>query len=411
MKAAILGGGAAGIITALELNRKSRIKTFLFDLNPQPGRKLAVTGSGRGNLTNEVQDYRRYGSSAGFQLDRNVPLPDPELIRARLHEYGIPTVATDDGWVYPISNSAANAVSTLRAQLSANQVEIVSETKITRLSVNRNAAFGLTAEDGRRFSGFDALVVATGSPAYPQIGGDDSILSEIRALGVRAHDFSPALTGIILKNAEKRLSGTRLDVRASLTIGGKRIASESGNLIFTDFGVNGPAAMNLSHLAARAIAAQAKTDFSIDLLIGNHAKMLCELFYNPAFNHMPYAAIFHAVLPEKVGAFFLNRWGIPPGAAVGQIEPAQFKAHLKSLTALRFSVAGTKSFRDAQVGYGGVDLNEVDFATMESKKIPGLYFAGEILDVVGKCGGYNLSWAFSSGIRAGNAVAERLSAG
>lgn len=408
MKVAILGGGAAGIISALELNQKSRIETILFDSNPLPGRKLAVTGSGRGNLTNLVQEESCYRSMSESHLLSGFRYPDPEMIRRRLREYGIPTVATDDGWVYPASNSAANVASILRAQLQARQVEIVSETKITRLSVDPDGAFQISSSDGRRFGPFSALLVASGSRAYPQLGADDSILPEIRALGIAAHDFVPALTGIVFEKADKRLSGNRLDVRAALYADRKRLAYEIGNLIFTDFGVNGPAAMNLSHLVHEPIAANKKTELSIDLLSNHSSDYLREIFHDPAFRRMPYLAIFNAVLPEKICIRFFDRWRVPLDVPAERVEPSAFKAHLKSLSDLRFLIAGTKSFRDAQVGFGGVDLNEIDPLTMRSKKIPGLYFAGEILDCIGRCGGYNLSWAFLTGMRAGRAIADLM---
>lgn len=406
MKVAILGGGAAGIISALELNRETQIETVLFDLNPAPGRKLSVTGSGRGNLTNLKQEDGCYRSRSGRFPHHLFGFPDPILIRDRLREYGIPTTATEDGWVYPQSNSAANVASALRAQMMANQVEVAAETKIVRLKVNADGRFNVSSADGREFGPFSKLIVATGSPAYPQLGADDSILREIRALGLKAHDFLPALTGIVLDKADKRLSGNRLDVSASLIVDGKRIASETGNLIFTDFGVNGPAAMNLSHLVHEPLSQKKEIELAIDLLSACGADYLREIFHDPSFRHLPYLTIFNAVLPEKINLRFFDRWRLPVDVTMERVEPSAFRAHLKSLSDLRFTVKGTKSFRDAQAGFGGVDLEEIDPLTMQSKKIPGLYFAGEVLDCIGRCGGYNLSWAFQTGLRAGRAIAE-----
>lgn len=404
MRVSILGAGASGIFSALEIRRNTAIETTVFDLNPAPGRKLAVTGSGRGNLTNMNQDESAYRSFTIGNVFRTFPLLDPLELRERLSDLGIPTYQTADGWVYPQSCSAANAAATLRAQLSASGVRSAANTRITRVIVEHDGKFTLQSDQGETFAGFDALVVATGSKSYPQLGGDASILESIRALGIRVAEFQPALTGLILKKAEKRLSGVRLDVKASLRADGRLLGEEAGNLIFTDFGVNGPAAMNLSHLVHRPLSQQKPITLTIDFLPEGAAATMRRYFRSRAFRRIPYATIWHAFLPDKLCAFFLDRWGTTADQPVASVADAQFKAHLQSLAAFSLSVMGTKSFTDAQVSIGGVDLNEVNPATMESKKIPGLYFTGEVLDCIGKCGGYNLHWAFSTGVIAGGAV-------
>lgn len=411
MRVSILGAGASGIFSALEIRRNTAIETTVFDLNPAPGRKLAVTGSGRGNLTNMNQDERAYRSFTIKNVFRSFPLLDPLELRKRLFDLGIPTDQTADGWVYPMSDSAANAAATLRAQLSASGVRSAANTRITRVIVDHDGKFTLQSDQGETFAGFDALVVATGSKSYPQLGGDASILESIRALGIRVAEFQPALTGLILKKAEKRLSGVRLDVKASLRADGRLLGEEAGNLIFTDFGVNGPAAMNLSHLVHCPLSQQKPITLTIDFLPEGAAATMRRYFRSRAFRRIPYATIWHAFLPDKLCAFFSDRWGATADQPVNSVSNAQFKAHLQSLAAFDLPVVGTKSFADAQVSIGGVDLNEVNPATMESKKIPGLYFAGEVLDCIGKCGGYNLHWAFSTGVIAGRAIVNNAAGG
>lgn len=411
MRVSILGAGASGIFSALEIRRNTAIETTVFDLNPAPGRKLAVTGSGRGNLTNMNQDESAYRSFTIKNVFRSFPLLDPRELRKRLADLGIPTDQTADGWVYPLSYSAANAAATLRAQLSASGVRSAANTRITRVIVDHDGKFTLQSDQGETFAGFDALVVATGSKSYPQLGGDASILESIRALGIRVTEFQPALTGLILKKKQKRLSGVRLDVKASLRADGQLLGEEAGNLIFTDFGVNGPAAMNLSHLVHRPLSQQKPAILTIDFLTDSAAETAQRYFRSRAFRRIPYAAIWRAFLPDKLCAFFLDRWGAAADQPVDSVSDERFKTHLRSLAAFDLPIMGTKSFADAQVSAGGVDLNEVNPATMESKKIPGLYFAGEVLDCIGKCGGYNLHWAFSTGVIAGRAVVNSAAGG
>ena len=411
MRVSILGAGASGIFSALEIRRNTAIETTVFDLNPAPGRKLAVTGSGRGNLTNMNQDESAYRSFTIKNVFRSFPLLDPRELRKRLADLGIPTDQTADGWVYPMSDSAANAAATLRAQLSASGVRSAANTRITRVIVDHDGKFTLQSDQGETFAGFDALVIATGSESYPQLGGDASILSSLRALGIRVTEFQPALTGLILKKKQKRLSGVRLDVKASLRADGQLLGEEAGNLIFTDFGVNGPAAMNLSHLVHRPLSQQKPTILTIDFLTDSAVETAQRYFRSRAFRRIPYAAIWRAFLPDKLCAFFLDRWGAAADQPVDSVSGERFKTHLRSLAAFDLPVVGTKSFADAQVSIGGVDLNEVNPATMESKKIPGLYFAGEVLDCIGKCGGYNLHWGFSTGVIAGRAIVNNAAGG
>lgn len=425
MKVAILGAGAAGLFAALELTQISTensanaisgnyqtgfpIEIALFDRNPFPGRKLAITGSGRGNLTNFIQSPDFFSSTGDlnpYELIRSIT---PQELCDRLLVYGVPTTQTDDGWVYPVSLSAANVSNILTDRLLATEnVRIHSETRILEI-LKENRKFTLISETHEKFSGFDVVLVSTGSKAYPQIGSDDSILAAITRLGIKTIPFQPALTGFILEKPDKTLSGVRLNAEVALQINGGTVEKTFGNLIFTDSGVNGPAVMNLSKWVPDAIAAGDTVQLRINWLPVDYHTMLSRYYFDPAFQATPYRNLFCSILPEKVVKRFFGVWKLDSAMCVGSIDKKQFFRHLEALKNTVFSVRETKSFRDAQVCSGGISLSEIHPATFQSKKCPGLYFAGEVLDCVGYCGGYNLTWAFSSAIIAANGILSEFS--
>lgn len=407
MKVSILGAGASGLFSALEIAKNPNIELHLFDLNPDPGRKLAITGSGRGNLTNLNQNDSAYRSSTCPNVRDTFHLFEPNNLCELFSKLGIPTSATDDGWVYPISNAAANAAQTLVQHVQTRGVIIHRNTKIVRISRDAHGKFSLQSADGDRFEPFDALLVATGSSATPQVGADDTILSELRKLGIQSKPFLPALTGIISSKPEKALSGLRLDVCARLYVDGEEIGEEVGNLIFTDFGVNGPAAMNLSHLIHAPISDGSSVELSVSFLTVKRFETLWQLFHTQTMQDLPVRCLWNAFFPEKLALYLLKRTKLDPDTPIRMISPQQFKKTLRLADDLRLPIVGTRPLRDAQVAYGGVGLNQVIPQTMESKNISGLYFAGEVLDCIGKCGGYNLHWAWSSAYLAARAILEK----
>lgn len=407
MNVSILGAGAAGLFSALEILKKQAIELHLFDLNPNPGRKLSITGSGRGNLTNLNQFDAAYRSSTCANVRRTFQLFNPQSLCEVFDQLGIPTLATDDGWVYPISNAAANVAHTLAQHVQAHGAIVHSGVKITRIFYGSDRKFTLQSDDGERFDKADALLVASGSCASPQVGANDAILSELRKMGIEVIPFKPALTGLISSKPIKALSGLRLDVCARLYVEGTEASKEVGNLIFTDFGVNGPAAMNLSHLIHAPSSQGKNVELSIDFLTESRAETVWALFHAQTLRDLPVRCLWNALFPEKLTFFLLQRMKLPPDSLIGSISPQQFKQALKLANGLRLPIVSTKSFQDAQAGFGGVGLDQINPQTMESNHIPGLYFAGEVLDCIGKCGGYNLHWAWSSAALAARAILEK----
>lgn len=397
---AILGAGAAGIFAALQ-KKNPGDTLYLIDRNDQIGRKLAATGSGRGNLTHLNLTADQYHGKPKNFIQQVLRRHSAEDIRAALLELGIPTYATDDGWVYPLSNSASNVRDILASHIEQRGVVMLFNETVSHLQHNRHG-FLLHFDGDRDPLKADKLLVATGGAAAPQLGADVSIYQSLLKFNHTIHPIRPALAPITTETkAIQQISGTRLDVTLSLYDHQARLGRNTGNLIFTQWGVNGPAAMNLSHLIRTDPASEYQLE--IDFL-PNTASHIRDLFQRYSDCDFPVQSVLKTVLPFKVIQWTMDKIGLPASLKTNQIERAQTEKMMGFLTHFRLPVTGTRDYQFAQLSTGGVDLNEVNPNTMQSKKIPGLFFAGEVLNVNAPCGGYNLHWAFATGMIAGQTL-------
>lgn len=394
---AILGAGAAGIFAALQKTNPTDT-LYLIDKNDKIGRKLAATGSGRGNLTNLNLTADQYHGKPKNFISQVLREFSPEALQAIFLALGIPTYATDDGWVYPVSNSAVNVRDVLASHLEQHGVQLMLNESVSRLQHNRYG-FLLHFTSEREPLKADKILVASGGAAAPQLGADVSIYESLLKLGHTVHPVRPALAPITTESkAIRPLSGVRLDVTLSLYDHQARLGRNHGNLIFTDWGVNGPAAMNLSHL----IRQNPSSDYQLEIdFLPGYARHIRELFQQNEQRDFPVQSVLKTVLPFKIIQWAMDKLSLPASLKTGEITRTQTEKLMEILTHFRLQVVGTREYQFAQLSTGGIDLNEVNPLTMESRKIPGLFFAGEVLNVNAPCGGYNLHWAFATGSIAG----------
>ncbi|MEE4195346.1 MAG: aminoacetone oxidase family FAD-binding enzyme [Anaerolineae bacterium] len=397
---AIIGAGAAGIIAALQ-NEHPRDEVFLIDKNEKIGRKLAATGSGRGNLTNLNLTSDHYHGKPTKFIQQVLREHAPEQLRTAMASLGILTYATDDGWVYPISNSAANVRDILASHTEQHGVQILLNESVTHLQHNRHGFLMHFASDREPLM-VDKVLISTGGAAAPQLGADVSILESLIKLGIAVHPIRPALSPITTEtNTIKPLSGVRLDVTLSLYDHQARLGRNSGNLIFTDWGVNGPAAMNLSHL----IRDDQHRDYQLEIdFLPDRARHVRDMFQQYQQTAFPVQSVLKTVLPFKIIQWAMDKLDFPARLKTNEITRSQTEKLMEILTHFHLPVTGTRGYQFAQLSTGGVDLNEISPRTMESRKVLGLYFAGEIMNVNAPCGGYNLHWAFATGMIAGKAL-------
>ncbi len=396
---AIIGAGAAGILAALQ--NQQREEVFLIDKNEKIGRKLAATGSGRGNLTNLTLTAEHYHGKPAKFIQQVLRTQSAEQLRAYLADLGILTYATDDGWVYPISNSAANVRDILASHTEQRGVLMVLNESVNHLQHNRHGFLLHFASDREPLMA-DKVLLTTGGAAAPQLGSDISIIESLIKLGIAVHPIRPALSPIMTESsAIKPLSGVRLDVTLSLYDHQARLGRNTGNLIFTDWGVNGPAAMNLSHL----IRDDQHRDYQLEIdFLPDRARHIRDMFQQYQQTAFPVQSVLKTVLPFKIIQWAMDKLDFPARLKTNEITRSQTEKLMEILTHFHLPVTGTRGYQFAQLSTGGVDLNEISPQTMESRKVPGLFFAGEILNVNAPCGGFNLHWAFTTGMIAGKAL-------
>lgn len=400
---AVVGAGPAGMMAALEA-RRAGATVLVLDGNPRVGRKLLVTGSGRCNLTNAKMRAEAYHCTDTAFVARALERFGYRELVARLAEMGIPTYATDDGWTYPVSNSAANVVDIFEAHLALAGVEMLTNAHVSGLRRDGEGYHLLVGESGPMHRA-NRVILAGGGMAYPNLGSKGELFPMVEKLGHTVLPVTPALAPVVTDPRPlRRLQGVRLDARLTLSESNQSLAESTGNIIFTEWGINGPGVMNLSH----HVSARPNTPMRLEIdFLHAYAPEMRRLVNAYHQMEMPLSVLLEGVLPSKVVAVMMEKAHLPLETRLDELTDDQEEVLFRLLTAFRVEVRGTRGFEFSQVSTGGVPLDEVYPESMESRRCAGLYFAGEILDVNGPCGGYNLQWAFTSGVIAGSAAGTR----
>jgi hypothetical protein len=392
----ILGAGPAGMTAALFAARAGW-KVKLIDRNEKVGRKLLVTGAGRANLTNQNMDASRYTSVDPHWMQRVLDQFGHNELIVFFRSIGILTYTTHDGWTYPLSESAQSVVDAFENALKLAGVKLLLNQRITAIRKEADG-FVLTSADKVELR-TQRLVVASGGKASPALGSTGDLFSSLRTLG---HHINPVLPALAPLTAEmkpwQKLQGVRLDARASLYENELLLAETTGNLIFTAWGLNGPAVMDLSHHVSTRSGA--KLELRLNVLFDREDKlrMLIKDFRRTP---TPLATLMSSVVAPKLATVILPMCRLAEDVKLSAINEAQVEKVLRLLKAMPISITGVRGFEFCQVSAGGVPTGEVDPLNMRSRVVPGLSLAGETVDVIGPCGGYNLQFAFSSGAIAG----------
>jgi predicted Rossmann fold flavoprotein len=402
MRVAVLGAGASGMMAGLQAAWNGAAVT-LFECNPEVGRKLLVTGSGRCNITNDAAAAPVYTCA------------DPEWMRTLLGQFGVPDLLavlaeigilvhkTSDGWYYPLSDSAHTVVDAFSSALDLADVTLSNSTQVTLIKTGRNGFTVRFSRDGREEENeFERVIVSAGGKAYPALGSRGDLFPVLEHLGHTVLPLRPALAPLLADLGNfKALQGMRLDVGVSLWDGSQRLAASKGNVIFTEWGLNGPAVMDISHQVSAN--PQKKLELSLNLLAffeDEFDQLLAKKRQSP----MPLRVFLGAFFPPKVAATCIKNARLPEEILLNQASDSALERLIEMLKDTRLPVKGVRGFEYCQVSAGGVPVSEVDPLKLESRRVKGLYLTGETLDVVGPCGGYNLQYAFSSGALAGKAA-------
>lgn len=401
----ILGGGAAGLAACAAL-ANSGIQTVVIEKSDRIGRKIMAAGNGRCNISNADMDASYYGHAASFVRSVYEKTPPDEVARF-FSSLGLMT-AQEEGRIYPRTMMASSVLDVLRAGCTAPNVSIMTGCEAVSITPSRRAGWSIQLQSGEGLFA-PAVLVAMGGSAGPHLGTDGAGTRLLASLGHSITPLCPALVQLKCDHpALRSLKGVRMQARLTLHIDGRPAAQETGELLFADYGVSGVCVFQLSRHAARALAEKRRVSLSVKLLpeIEDISSWL------DARIHMLAAAdahsLFTGVFPRLLSQALLRQAGIAQDSAPSQFDASARRALCDAIAAFPLPVTGTQGFKSAQVTAGGISLDEADPSSMASRLWNGLYLAGEVLDVDGPCGGYNLHFAFASGLTAAKAIIEQL---
>jgi predicted Rossmann fold flavoprotein len=405
MTIAVIGAGASGMTAALQAAWEGAAIT-LFERNEAVGRKLLVTGSGRCNITNEAAAAAAYTCGDPLWMETLLDHFGVQDLLAMLTEIGILVHKTSDGWYYPLSDSAHTVVDAFSCALDLAGITLYNSTRVSSIHINKKGFTVCSLHDGtEQENEFERVIVSAGGKAYPALGSRGELFPVLKQLGHTVLPIRPALAPLLVDLGNlKPLQGIRMDVGATLWNGSQQQASTKGNLIFTQWGLNGPAVMDISHHVSAH--PEARLELSLNLL-AFFPEEFDYLLAQKRMSLMPLRVFLIAFFPPKVVITYLKNAHLPGDIPLSQVSDSALERLIEKLKDTRFSVKGVRDFEYCQISAGGVPVNEVDPMTLESRRVKGLYLTGETLDVVGPCGGYNLQYAFSSGALAGRAAAGK----
>lgn len=395
----IIGGGAAGLVAAIHAKRETNRVTIL-EKNPVCGKKILATGNGKCNYWNEEQAIEHYHSNNQLILSKIITPENAKEVVSFFNQLGIyPKIK--NGYYYPASNQALTVRDALVAEAFRIGVIIKNNYSVTKISKEQNQFKIFSSEE---IITADQVIMATGSKAASKTGSDGFGYKLLKDLGHQILKPQPALVQV--KTSGKYLkswSGVRADAKVSLYIDNELIKEEPGEIQLTDYGISGICVFNISRYISIALENNQNVQVKINFLpfITEEPKN----FLDNYFQDKPIRSLeleLSGFLNQKLITTILTETSLPTSTSYQKL-PDQAKNDLvNALTNFTVTVTATNSFDQAQVCSGGIPLTEINPETMESTIVKDLYIVGELLDVDGDCGGYNLGFAWISGIKAGN---------
>lgn len=403
---AILGGGAAGLAAAVSALRTSegRVRVVIAERLSRVGKKLLSTGNGRCNFTNTDISAGHYHGDTRFAERVLSRFGTEEAVRF-FRSVGVPEYI-EDGRVYPMSESAAGLLDALRA--AASGAETATDFKAAELLPPKASGgmWRILSTDGAELTA-DAVIIATGGRAAPSLGSDGSGIELLRALGYEVTRLLPALVQLkVERPSVAALKGVRVRAEASAFSSGRLVHRERGEVLFTEYGLSG---IPIFQITAHEECDTVTLDLCPKLGKG---ELLDELENRKEifFTHTA-EDFFAGMFQKRLGNLVLRAAGVEKlSRPVSSFDGGTLERIASALKRLEFRVSGRMGWENAQVTAGGVRAAQFDPETMESRLHPRLYAAGELLDVHGDCGGYNLHWAWATGVTAGCAAARALEA-
>lgn len=399
----VIGAGASGLLAAIVAARNGS-SVLVIEHKDKAGKKILATGNGKCNYTNLVQKPDCYRSNDSAFVTHVLSCFDVQKTIRFFEELGI-FPKEKNGYLYPNSEQAASVVQVLLMECTSLGVRFIYQEHVKKIM----APDYTVVTDQYTYKGKN-LILATGGCASPNLGSDGSGFTLAKSLGHTIIKPLPAL--VSLKSPDKyckTISGVRTPAKIWLYSAKELLASEEGEIIFTDYGISGIPIMQVSRFAAKALDQDQKVELVLDCIpsvtkedLRAHIKFRIEQSKNKSAEQMMVG-----LLNYKLSYVLLKEAGLDSNKTVNTWQKKEIDLLVSYMKEFRIRISGTNSFDQAQVSMGGVNTKEINPQTMESKRNKNLYFAGEIVDVDGTCGGYNLQWAWSSGYLAGAAASKK----
>lgn len=393
---AIIGGGASGMAAALAAAENEKTQVILLERQARVGRKLQATGNGRCNLSNvHAAEGGYHGSDPGF-VKPAISAFDPQATLRWFTSLGLFTVTEASGKVYPYSDQANSVVDVLRLSLVKDNITLKTGYEVTKI---QKTDTGFLVTDGEEPIPCDKLILACGGLAGSRLGGTMSGYRLLAKLGHRSTKLRPSLVQIKSSWPElPSLKGVRANCHVQILHNGEHYAQSTGELQLTEHGISGPVVFEISR---DVCAASGRWTAKLDFLPNVAVELLESELQRRRATNLPMEELLTGILHNRLGRVLTKAAGIKGKQSVNQISNAELKEVLTAVKGLEIDLTEPLGMDSAQVTAGGVLTEGFDPATMESKLVPGLYACGEVLDIDGDCGGYNLQWAWSSGRCAG----------
>lgn len=403
MGVGIIGGGASGAFCAIALAQKG-LRVTLYERNPQIGKKILVTGNGRCNFTNDELSISKYhGEDPHFAINAITAFDTSKAIQA-FEDLGVYSTALESGRRYPITFDARTIRVSLENTLKALGVDLRLESKVSK--IKKKSDYIVMTEDGRS-DHHDFLVLACGGQTLPSSGSDGNGYTLAKSLGMEVTRLLPAIVQLKTnKTYPKRLDGVRLKAQVQAFSGAKVISKSTEDVILTSYGLTGTAILNISvsvmdHLEGGVDLAINWAPFFTRSELINLLEKRCR-----SLSQAPMDTLLTGIIPEKAAGYFVERFGFDRKKILGSIRPNELDHLVNGLRSEVFKVISEKPKAEGQVTLGGVRTKAIDPRSMSVKASPGLYIIGELLDVTGDCGGYNLHWAWASATACANHILE-----
>ncbi len=403
-KTAIIGGGASGMTAAIA-SAKNKNNVTIFEKNEKLGKKILITGNGRCNITNKNVTWENYnGTYPKFAASVLARFDNNKTIEF-FDKLGLILIEEDKGRLFPRSNQAQSVIDCLEHELNQLKVNIKLNQKIKSVE-HKNKKFTLITYQNKKYI-FDKLIIATGGRTYPKTGSTGDGYRLARNLGHKIMTIFPVSIPFRIKNVIcNKLQGIKVVVELKIYNNNKLLTKNTGELLFTHLGISAPVVLESSREVSEIIFKE------------DEYKLNCSINFFPEYSQEELFNIlkkrlkqnqdknignqFIGILPKKVAPTVLKHSDIDPEQKSLNISNKTLDQIIKILTNLRFEVLDVLGWDTAQFTAGGVDVKKIESKTMESKIVPNLYFCGEVVDIDGQSGGYNLQWAWSSGYIAGN---------